>query len=140
MLLCDLDRLKEINDRFGHATGDRVLKAAADVLRERVRAGDLAARLGGDEFGVLCPESDLSAASALAEDLRARCRRCGPPRPTSRRSPSRSGARAGRRPTSRPTELILRADDQLYRAKRRRNAVYPDLLVVAEGDGVTSAG
>ena len=55
MLLCDLDRLKEINDRFGHATGDRVLKAAADVLRERVRAGDLVARLGGDEFAVLCP-------------------------------------------------------------------------------------
>ena len=72
VLLCDLDRLKEINDRFGHATGDRVLKAAADVLLERVRAGDLAARLGGDEFAVLCPDTDIAAASALGEDLRTR--------------------------------------------------------------------
>src|SRR3954447_11211344 len=72
VLLCDLDHLKDINDRYGHATGDRVLKTIADVLRERVRVGDLAARLGGDEFGVICPDTGLEAASALADDLRAR--------------------------------------------------------------------
>ena len=47
VILCDLDRLKDVNDRFGHAVGDQVLKATADLLRERVRASDLAARLGG---------------------------------------------------------------------------------------------
>ena len=67
MILCDLDRLKDVNDRFGHAVGDRVLKATADVLRERVRASDLAARLGGDEFGVLCPDTAPESASLLAE-------------------------------------------------------------------------
>ena len=70
MILCDLDRLKDINDRYGHAVGDQVLKATADVLRERVRASDVAARLGGDEFGVLCPDTDPESASLLAETLR----------------------------------------------------------------------
>ena len=46
ILLCDLDRLKAVNDRYGHPTGDRVLQAAAEVLNARIRAGDLAARLG----------------------------------------------------------------------------------------------
>ena len=72
VILCDLDRLKDVNDRFGHAVGDRVLKATADVLRERVRASDLAARLGGDEFGVLCPDTAPENAGLLAEELRAR--------------------------------------------------------------------
>jgi diguanylate cyclase (GGDEF)-like protein len=132
VLLCDLDRLKEINDRSGHATGDRVLKAAADVLRERVRAGDLAARLGGDEFAILCPDTDIAAASALGEDLRVRL------------SDLPEGATmsigvACREPSDESaTDLVLRADDRLYRAKRTRNSVYPDLLVVAQD--VSSAG
>jgi diguanylate cyclase (GGDEF)-like protein len=140
VLLCDLDRLKEINDRFGHATGDRVLKAAADVLRERVRAGDLAARLGGDEFAVLCPESDVSAASALAEDLRARLSALRPAQAYFPEVTVSIGVACREAADVSATELILRADDRLYRAKRRRNAVYPDLLVVAEDDGITSAG
>jgi diguanylate cyclase (GGDEF)-like protein len=132
VLLCDLDRLKEINDRFGHATGDSVLKAAADVLRERVRAGDLAARLGGDEFAILCPDTDIAAASALGEDLRTRL--SGLPQ-----GATMSIGVACREPGDvSATELVLRADDRLYRAKRTRNAVYPDLLVVAQD--VTSAG
>jgi diguanylate cyclase (GGDEF)-like protein len=140
VLLCDLDRLKEINDRFGHATGDRVLKAAADVLRERVRAGDVAARLGGDEFAVLCPESDLSAASALAEDLRARLSALRPAQAYFPEVTVSIGVACREATDVSATELILRADDRLYRAKRRRNAVYPDLLVVAEDDGVTPVG
>ena len=126
VLLCDLDRLKEINDRFGHATGDRVLRAAADVLRERVRAGDLAARLGGDEFAILCPDTDIAAASALGEDLRTRLSDLP-------QGATMSIGIACREPTDvSATELVLRADDRLYRAKRTRNAVYPDLLVVAQ--------
>jgi diguanylate cyclase (GGDEF)-like protein len=69
VLLCDLDQLKEINDRFGHAAGDRVLKAAADVLIQRVRAGDLVARLGGDEFAVLLCDTDEVRARAIVERI-----------------------------------------------------------------------
>jgi diguanylate cyclase (GGDEF)-like protein len=138
VLLCDLDRLKDVNDRFGHATGDRVLKAAADVLRERVRAGDLAARLGGDEFAVLCPDTDMAAAAALGEDLRTRLSAL---RPREGHIPevTVSIGVACREPGDvSATELVLRADDRLYRAKRTRNAVYPDLVVVATEDGVTA--
>ena len=140
VLLCDLDRLKEVNDRFGHATGDRVLKAAADVLRERVRAGDLAARLGGDEFAVLCPDTEIAAASALGEDLRGRLSALRAADAGISGVTVSIGVACREQVDVSPTELVLRADDRLYRAKRTRNAVYPDLLVVAEEDSITSAG
>jgi diguanylate cyclase (GGDEF)-like protein len=140
VLLCDLDRLKDINDRFGHAIGDRVLKAVADVLRERVRAGDLAARLGGDEFAVLCPDTEIAAASALGEDLRHRLGALSPAEVGIPEVTVSIGVACREQADVSATELVLRADDHLYRAKRTRNAVYPDLFVVAEGDSVTSAG
>ena len=49
-VLFDLDRFKEINDRFGHPIGDAVIQAFADAARTRLRAGDFVARLGGEEF------------------------------------------------------------------------------------------
>jgi diguanylate cyclase (GGDEF)-like protein len=120
LLLCDLDHLKEINDRYGHASGDRVLKSIADVLRERVRIGDLSARLGGDEFGVICPDTSLAAATALAEDLRARFSELHPAG-TSVPAVTVSMGAACREPDDvSPNEIVLRADDRLYRAKRTR--------------------
>ena len=56
ILLADLDGLKQINDRLGHAAGDLVLKSFSDRLRKAIRGSDLAVRLGGDEFMVLLPE------------------------------------------------------------------------------------
>jgi diguanylate cyclase (GGDEF)-like protein len=53
VIVLDVDRLKPINDAFGHAAGDRVLKAIAATLAEQVRSSDVVGRLGGDEFGVL---------------------------------------------------------------------------------------
>jgi diguanylate cyclase (GGDEF)-like protein/PAS domain S-box-containing protein len=62
----DLDGFKEVNDRFGHAAGDEVLRVVADRLRQLVRPTDLVARLSGDEFVVLCPATDADAASEVA--------------------------------------------------------------------------
>ncbi|MDP3537073.1 MAG: GGDEF domain-containing protein, partial [Azonexus sp.] len=49
------DHFKEANDQFGHETGDRLLASVADVMRQQVRATDIAGRLGGDEFALLLP-------------------------------------------------------------------------------------
>jgi diguanylate cyclase (GGDEF)-like protein len=58
LLFIDLDQFKSINDTYGHETGDRILMAAADVLRRGVRASDTAARIAGDEFPVLIEHAD----------------------------------------------------------------------------------
>ncbi len=70
LVLCDLDDFKNVNDRFGHLAGDDVLRELASVLRDTVRAVDVAARWGGEEFALLLPATDLAGASQLAERAR----------------------------------------------------------------------
>jgi diguanylate cyclase (GGDEF)-like protein len=77
LLLIDLDRLKEINDRRGHAQGDRALQLVADSLRKSCRATDLPARTGGDEFLVLATNTSAGEALALAHRVCATVRRLG---------------------------------------------------------------
>ena len=72
VLYLDLDGFKQINDRHGHATGDRVLAEVASVLRASVRRTDTAARIGGDEFAVVLVGGDGAEASLVGERLRAR--------------------------------------------------------------------
>jgi diguanylate cyclase (GGDEF)-like protein len=70
VMVIDIDGLKEVNDRYGHQTGDTLIRRVSEILRERVRATDLVARLSGDEFAVLMPQSDTAGAMQLGEDLR----------------------------------------------------------------------
>ena len=70
VVMLDVDRFKSINDTWGHATGDAVLRALAQALRETTRAVDLAGRWGGEEFLVLLPRLTPEAAHRLAERLR----------------------------------------------------------------------
>jgi diguanylate cyclase (GGDEF)-like protein len=77
LLLIDLDRLKEINDRRGHAQGDRALQVVAESLRRSCRATDLAARTGGDEFLVLAVNTSADEALALAHRVCATVRHLG---------------------------------------------------------------
>jgi diguanylate cyclase (GGDEF)-like protein len=70
LIVLDVDRLKPINDSFGHAAGDEVLKAIAGVLTRRIRASDVVGRLGGDEFALLLwnlSETDAKAKAAIFE-------------------------------------------------------------------------
>jgi two-component system, cell cycle response regulator len=71
VVLLDLDRFKAVNDTYGHACGDHVLREMADLLRTSTRAEDLCARYGGEEFALVLPEADHAAAVAVAERVRA---------------------------------------------------------------------
>jgi diguanylate cyclase (GGDEF)-like protein len=70
LMIIDLDRLKPINDEYGHEGGDAVLIQVAEILRREFRPADLIGRWGGDEFVVVCRNTDIAAASALAERVR----------------------------------------------------------------------
>jgi diguanylate cyclase (GGDEF)-like protein len=66
VIMLDLDGFKEVNDRYGHVMGDRVLVQVAGVLGAHLRKTDIAARYGGDEFAVILPETDMPAAAVIA--------------------------------------------------------------------------
>jgi diguanylate cyclase (GGDEF)-like protein len=68
--MLDIDHFKDVNDRFGHASGDLVLRHAGMLLREHLRTDALLARYGGEEFVVLVPVPDLRGARLVAERLR----------------------------------------------------------------------
>jgi diguanylate cyclase (GGDEF)-like protein len=69
-MLLDLDNFKSINDRFGHAVGDRVLEVFAEVAGRSMRRMDLFGRLGGEEFAALLFDADRDRALAVAEEIR----------------------------------------------------------------------
>ena len=69
LLLIDLDRLKDVNDRYGHPSGDRALQTVAEALRQTCRTTDLAARHGGDEFAVLAVNTTAAEALSLAQRI-----------------------------------------------------------------------
>ncbi|MDW5595702.1 EAL domain-containing protein [Conexibacter stalactiti] len=69
VIMLDVDRFKQVNDAYGHSTGDRVITSVARVLRRRLRTTDTLARLGGDEFAVLLPKADRREAAIVARRL-----------------------------------------------------------------------
>jgi diguanylate cyclase (GGDEF)-like protein len=145
VLLIDLDHFKSINDRFGHALGDRVLEIFTDTARQSIRASDLIGRLGGEEFAAVLYDTSRDKAVAVAERIR------------------ESFAQASQEVESRPVcatvsigvvhceapkldvpQLLAQADQALYFAKERgRNRVEVaslDLVFARRnGEVVTSA-
>jgi diguanylate cyclase (GGDEF)-like protein len=117
IVLADLDGFKDVNDEHGHAVGDEVLRAFADVLRETVRESDVAGRWGGEEFLLLLPGADLDGAAQFAERVRAAlATRRIPSAPELRVTASFGVAEyAGE---SNSEQLVAAADSALYRAKR----------------------
>jgi diguanylate cyclase (GGDEF)-like protein/PAS domain S-box-containing protein len=70
LIIADIDRFKQVNDRFGHQAGDEAIKSFAQILKAHCKAGDLAARYGGEEFVLLCANCNNSIAADRAEALR----------------------------------------------------------------------
>jgi diguanylate cyclase (GGDEF)-like protein len=71
VVLADLDDFKQVNDKYGHAAGDEVLKAFAQALRQTVREIDVAGRWGGEEFALVLPGTDAAGGAQLAKRVRA---------------------------------------------------------------------
>ncbi len=72
VILCDIDKFKNINDKYGHNIGDKAIVSFAKTLHGLVRESDVAARFGGEEFVILLPQTDITGAHKLAERMRSR--------------------------------------------------------------------
>ncbi len=124
-LMLDIDRFKRVNDNYGHATGDEVLKQLGTILSDSVRRTDVYCRWGGEEFAILLNESDLQSARVFAERLLESIRTCDFGR-MGKITASIGIAEAA--PKEALKDLQKRADQALYRAKeegRDRAVVAP---------------
>jgi diguanylate cyclase len=70
VLMIDIDHFKKINDTYGHLVGDKVIRFVADTLKKQVKGKDTVARFGGEEYVILLPETTLSGALSVAENIR----------------------------------------------------------------------
>lgn len=128
ILMLDIDHFKQVNDDFGHAAGDRVLRAVAERITTSVRAVDLVARYGGEEFVVIMPDTAIADAHAIAE----RVRRAVSDLPFTEAGRSRHltvsiGVAGLGDADVEGDDLLARADAALYLAKRAgRNRVESD--------------
>ncbi len=124
---CDVDDFKRINDQFGHAVGDRVLKLVADALRDTGRAGELVGRLGGDEFVMMFEGATADAAGERVDSIRASLAARSLRVRGEDRAIGTVSISAGVAPMvagDEPADLTARADDGLLAAKRAgRNRV-----------------
>jgi len=118
IIVLDIDHFKAINDSFGHAVGDAVIRGVASILQVSLRKGDLAARIGGEEFAILLQGGGVEAAHALAEQLRRAIEASRFAALPPSRTVSASFGVAGAAQGEGLWELVARADTALYEAKR----------------------
>jgi two-component system, cell cycle response regulator len=131
LILVDLDHFKEINDTWGHLAGDDVLRKVAKVLQRSVRETDAVARYGGEEFAVLLPRTPLTGALTVAERIwkELGALQAGPDG-NLRVTASLGVSSFPHRNVLSPEQLLLTADEALYRAKhegRNRICLHPAL-------------
>lgn len=121
VIMLDIDHFKSVNDQYGHAVGDLVLKAIARVLQGSAREYDLVARLGGEEFLLVCDHADRAVSLEMAERVRlaiAACRVERAPNEWLQVTASLGIYAAVPVTDSRVEQLLKQADDALYQAKR----------------------
>ncbi len=119
LVLFDIDHFKQVNDTFGHAFGDAVLKAVALDMRESLRTYDLLGRIGGEEFLIASPGSTLEEAAALAERIREKIRGKTISNKTFEITVTVSaGVTSLNGQDIQADSMLARADDALYQAKQ----------------------
>jgi len=131
VVVCDLDGFKQINDRFGHLEGNKVLRLVSEAMRSRCREYDYVARMGGDEFVLLLPGRDRGAIQARIEEIRQIA--IGTGMPVSSGVSISIGEAYYPEDGSDAEELLAEADKRMYKAKQLRKkyrmAVYPQTTV-----------
>jgi diguanylate cyclase (GGDEF)-like protein/putative nucleotidyltransferase with HDIG domain len=131
VVVCDLDGFKQINDRFGHLEGNKVLRLVSEALRSRCREYDYVARMGGDEFVLLLPGRDRGAIQARIEEIRQIA--IGTGMPVSSGVSISIGEAYYPDDGSDAEELLAEADKRMYKAKQLRKkyrmAVYPQTAI-----------
>jgi two-component system cell cycle response regulator len=115
--IADIDQFKPVNDRHGHAAGDRVLVAVATALATHIRAEDHLGRLGGEEFLVVLPDTDAAAAERVTDKLRCEVAAASVEHEGEDLGVTVSIGTATWEPGEPPEVLLRRADDALYAAK-----------------------
>lgn len=124
ILLVDIDHFKSVNDTYGHAMGDKVLAALADMMRKNSRDSDLLYRFGGEEFFILCPGDNVEGLMVLAERLRAAAEQIESIQDVMPSGITISIGVAERIAGETSEQLFERADKLLYQAKRKgRNRI-----------------
>ena len=118
-VMIDIDGFKQVNDRYGHLLGDRVLKTLADLLRQRVRASDTIGRYGGEEFGIVLPDCGIRDAVPLIETLRKSFEGVHFQSDGDEIRVEFSAGVATAKPESSVDDLIDQADRALYAAKKQ---------------------
>ncbi|MBA1446790.1 MAG: GGDEF domain-containing protein [Chromatiales bacterium] len=121
LILVDLDHFKKINDTHGHLVGDKVLSAIGKLLKTHTKGSDCSARIGGDEFALLLPETSITSAFSLAENLRKNIKKLVLKRPSTGETlvdVSASMGVAAFRLGESSHEFLDRCDKAMYRAKK----------------------
>lgn len=140
VLMLDADHFKAINDTFGHAVGDEVLRRLGARIRLDLRTGDLAARYGGEELAFILPVTDAAEAAAVAERLLAVARTIRFGDPGAERSLTVSVGVAELGADESASTLLARADAALYQAKRGGRDRYVVASLVGSAAGSSESG
>jgi len=125
LVMLDLHRFKEVNDKHGHPRGDDVLVAAADTLRKALRTSDSAFRIGGDEFALLLPQTDATQAHALSRRVEAVFAESILPFQLQVRVSMDHGVATCPQDGDQADQLIRVADERLYRLKHANHGKGP---------------
>jgi diguanylate cyclase (GGDEF)-like protein len=120
VVVCDLDGFKQVNDRFGHLTGNKVLRVVANGLREQCARNDYVARMGGDEFVMLIPGGESDALQGKIDGMRAVVKSAGGITPEPCNLSLSVGVATYPEDGADAEELLAEADRRMYKSKRLR--------------------
>lgn len=129
VVMADIDHFKQVNDTWGHATGDRIIKAVSQILKQRLRKSDSIGRYGGEEFMAVLPECDANSAKTLMDNIRQQFAALRFIQEGDEFSVTLSAGIACTESGIDPSQILVAADVALYQAKhggRNQVCVYSD--------------